>query len=376
MMAGRKKRKYKLKKIFKLFIYLIVFLILIINIKKITTFTKSIITGYKYETIEVFNELDIYGDIWKHKYSKTLEVASKSKEFKKEYVDNYLDIKYNKKDNDFITNINALLLLGYDSHDINKIYDVLSLDSIKLLENSEYYDGVFKMLWLDYFHEEYLERYLKYASENELDYQDVVTYVNVGLDNDYYTNMIKIDKQDDMLVLVNKYHYLSSDYVPNNLEEINDKYNQGFNNKLRHEARVAFEKMCEAALKDNIKIYSGSAYRSYSHQQNLYNSYVSEDGKKKADTYSARPGSSEHQTGLATDILNAKLEFISASDKEYTWLVNNSYKYGFILRYPKGKESITGYMYEEWHYRFLGEDLAKKVYESGLTYDEYVARNY
>ena len=325
-MAHKKKRKYKLKKTFKLFIYLIVFLILIINIKRITNFAKCIITGYKYETIEVFNELDIYGDVWKHKYSKTLEVASNSEEFKKEYVDDYLDIKYNKNDKDFITNINALLLLGYDSHDINKIYDILSLDSIKVLENNEYYNGLFKMLWLDYFHEEYLERYLEYANKNELEYQDVVTYVNAGLDNEYYTNMIKIDKQDDILVLVNKYHYLSSDYVPSDLEEITNKYNVGNNNKLRHVARIAFEKMCEEALKDNIKIYSGSAYRSYSHQNNLYNTYVSENGKKKADTFSARPGSSEHQTGLATDIVNAQFEFISASDKEYTWLVNNAYK--------------------------------------------------
>ena len=375
MMAHKKKRKYRLKKIVKLFIYLIVFLILIVNIKKITNLGKSIITGYKYETIEVFNELDIFGDVWKHKYSKTLEVASKSEEFKKEYVDDYLDIKYNKNDNDFITNINALLLLGYDSHDINKIYDVLSLDSIKVLENNEYYNGLFKMLWLDYFHEEYLERYLEYANKNELEYQDVVTYVNAGLDNEYYTNMIKIDKQDDILVLVNKYHYLDSDYVPSDLEEITNKYNIGNNNKLRHVARIAFENMFKGALKDNIKIYSGSAYRSYSHQQNLYNTYVSENGKKKADTFSARPGSSEHQTGLATDILNAQFEFISASDKEYTWLVNNSYKYGFILRYPKGKEKVTGYMFEEWHYRYVGEKIAKTLYDMNITYDEYMARN-
>ena len=374
-MAHKKKRKYKLKKTFKLFIYLIVFLILIINIKRITNFAKCIITGYKYETIEVFNELDIYGDVWKHKYSKTLEVASNSEEFKKEYVDDYLDIKYNKNDKDFITNINALLLLGYDSHDINKIYDILSLDSIKVLENNEYYNGLFKMLWLDYFHEEYLERYLEYANKNELEYQDVVTYVNAGLDNEYYTNMIKIDKQDDILVLVNKYHYLSSDYVPSDLEEITNKYNVGNNNKLRHVARIAFEKMCEEALKDNIKIYSGSAYRSYSHQNNLYNTYVSENGKKKADTFSARPGSSEHQTGLATDIVNAQFEFISASDKEYTWLVNNAYKYGFILRYPEGKEKVTGYMFEEWHFRYVGEKIAKTLYDMNITYDEYMARN-
>jgi len=187
-------------------------------------------------------------------------------------------------------------------------------------------------------------------------------------------NVIKIDNQDDLLVLVNKYHTLTSDYVPNDLEEINSKYNRGSNNKLRHVARVAFEKMCEEALNDGIKIYSGSAYRSYNYQLNLYNRYVNMEGKAKADTFSARAGYSEHQTGLALDILNTKLDYISASDKEYTWLVNNSYKYGYILRYPLGKEDITGYMYEEWHFRYVGEDIALELHDNKLTYDEYMAR--
>jgi len=143
---------------------------------------------------------------------------------------------------------------------------------------------------------------------------------------------------------------------------------------MRHEAKVAFEEMCEAALKDNINIYSGSAYRSYDYQLGLYNRYVKANGFDEAETFSARAGYSEHQTGLATDILNAKLDYISANDKEYDWLINNSYKYGFILRYPKGKEKITGYMYEEWHFRYLGKEIAKDLYELGITYDEYVAR--
>ncbi len=373
-MVKKKRKKFSIKKTLRIVIPFLVLLILIFNINKIITFTRSKITGYEYQTIEVFNELDIYGDIKQHDYSKTLEVASKSDDFKKEYLNNYLDINYHEEDNSFINNINTLLFLGYNSNDINKIYEVLSTHNIELVKNNAYYNYLFNVLSLDYFHENDLARYLDYANKNELDYTDVVTYVNIGLDHEYYTNMVKIEKQDDLLVLVNKYHALSSNYVPSDLETITSKYNKGYNNKLRHEARLAFEEMCEAALKDNIKIYSGSAYRSYSYQQNLYNRYVNADGKAKADTYSARAGSSEHQTGLATDILNEKLDFISASDKEYTWLVNNSYKYGYILRYPKGKEKITGYMYEEWHFRYVGVDIAKEIYDSDITYDEYIAR--
>ena len=374
-MVKKKRKKFSIKKTLRIVIPFLILLVLIINIKRIVTFTRSKITGYEYETIEAFNELDIYNDIKKHDYSKTLEVASKSDVFKKEYLNNYLDISYQEDDKKFINNINVLLALGYNSNDVNKMYEVLSLDSIELIMNNVYYNDLYNILGLNYFHEVKLEKYLSYASQNELDYTDVVTYVNIGLDHDYYTDMVKIEKEDDPLVLVNKYNILSSNYIPSDLEAITSKYNKGYNNKLRHEARIAFEKMCDAALNDNIKIYSGSAYRSYSYQQNLYNRYVNQDGKKKADTYSARAGSSEHQTGLATDILNAKIDYISASDKEYTWLINNSYKYGYILRYPKGKEKITGYMYEEWHFRYLGIELAKDVYDSKLTYDEYVARN-
>ena len=95
---------------------------------------------------------------------------------------------------------------------------------------------------------------------------------------------------------------------------------------------------------------------------------------KAAETYSARAGYSEHQLGLAVDILNHSHEFIDEDNVEYNWLVDNSYKYGFILRYPRGKEYITGYVFEDWHFRYLGIELAKKVRQSNLTYDEYVAR--
>ena len=217
-------------------------------------------------------------------------------------------------------------------------------------------------------------KHIKYSKDSDLSYEDNITYVNIGLDNDYYTNSIKETDTESILILVNKYHSLDSKYVPNDLEKIDNKYNKGNNNLMRKEAKDAFQKMCEGALKDNIKIYSGSAYRSYNYQLNLYNRYVNIDGKKKADTYAARAGHSEHQTGLATDIMNAKLEYISESDNEYTWLINNSYKFGFILRYPKDKEDITGYMYEEWHFRYVGVDIAKEIYNLGVTYDEYIAR--
>ena len=241
--------------------------------------------------------------------------------------------------------------------------------------DSEYNKQLFDYLGLSYFKEDNLERYFNYYKDNsDMDYTDIITYVNIGLDNEYYTNVVDIDNQDDMKVIVNKYHKLSSDYVPSDLETISSKYQWlGRSNKLRHDARVAFEEMCAAAAEDGIHIYAGSGYRSFATQKYLYDTYVKKDGFKEAETYSARAGYSEHQTGLAMDIAN-KNGFISLGDKEYDWLVNNSYKYGFILRYPKGSETITGYMYEEWHYRYLGKEAAKEIKNTGLTYDEYMAR--
>lgn len=142
-------------------------------------------------------------------------------------------------------------------------------------------------------------------------------------------------------------------------------------------ARAAFEKMATAAKAEGIELVAFSGFRSYEYQKTLYDRYVSRDGKDAADRYSARPGHSEHQTGLAFDIGEKDREDLwLTSDfgetKAGQWLAQNSHKFGFILRYPKGKESITGFMHESWHFRYLGEDLAAKVYEAGVTLEEYL----
>ncbi len=131
----------------------------------------------------------------------------------------------------------------------------------------------------------------------------------------------------------------------------------------------AFLVMQQAAAAEGINLFIISGFRSYEMQQATYQGWVNRYGKEYADTISARPGHSEHQTGLAMD-LNS-LQFAFADTKEGRWLAQNCWKYGFIIRYPEDKEDITGYKYEPWHVRYLGEDLAKKVYESGLCLEEY-----
>ncbi len=156
------------------------------------------------------------------------------------------------------------------------------------------------------------------------------------------------------ILIANKTYSLPSDYNPD----------------MNAEAMQAFYKMQKAARRDGINLWICSGFRSYSYQKYLYNSYVARDGKAAADRYSARAGHSEHQTGLAMDINNAGSSF--EGTREAKWLAAHCSDYGFIIRYPKGKESVTGYKYEPWHIRYLGVKTAKAVEKSGLCLEEYL----
>ncbi|QJC53729.1 M15 family metallopeptidase [Paenibacillus albicereus] len=178
--------------------------------------------------------------------------------------------------------------------------------------------------------------------------------------------------------LVNKQFRLPEGYVPQDLVypdipfTFSDKIDK---RKLRKEAAEALEQLVDGAAKDGIKLAGVSGYRSESRQKTLYESYVKKDGVQAADKYSARPGHSEHQTGLAIDVsgIDGKCaaESCFGGTPEAEWLAKYATDYGFIIRYPEGKEDITGYKYEPWHIRYVGADLAAKLAESGDTLEEH-----
>ncbi len=143
-------------------------------------------------------------------------------------------------------------------------------------------------------------------------------------------------------------------------------YNPGLSKKLL----IAYYLMKICALKDGAKLRIISGFRSYDYQEKIYNIYVKEFGEEKTNTFSAKPGHSEHQTGLAIDICEDSDKFIGT--KEDKWLQKNAYKFGFIIRYPKGKEDITGYKYEPWHLRYIGRKHSKKICCNNLTLEEYL----
>lgn len=183
---------------------------------------------------------------------------------------------------------------------------------------------------------------------------------------------------DSITVMVNKQYKLPDHYKPTDLVYPNVPFT--FTEKIekrmmRSAAAKALEKMFAGAKSDGIYLAGVSAYRSEATQTTLFNRYVAKDGEAKARTYSAVPGHSEHQTGLSIDVSGSTgkcaAESCFGGTKEAKWLAKHASEYGFIIRYPEGKEAITGYMYEPWHVRYVGKDIATSIAKSNSTLEEY-----
>ncbi|GAB2698966.1 D-alanyl-D-alanine carboxypeptidase family protein [Paenibacillus thermoaerophilus] len=189
---------------------------------------------------------------------------------------------------------------------------------------------------------------------------------------------VTVSNETDLLVVVNKQRRLPEGYVPPDLTEPQVPFSfTGKNERryMRKEAAEALEKLFAAAKEDGIELVAVSGYRSQTTQKALFEGYVKTQGEKLARQYSAEPGHSEHQTGLAMDVSSKSagfsLEEKFASTAEGKWLAEHAHEHGFIIRYPKGKESVTGYNYEPWHLRYVGVDIAREIQKAGLTLEEY-----
>ncbi len=188
-----------------------------------------------------------------------------------------------------------------------------------------------------------------------------------------------IQNPTNIMVLVNKEFALPDFYAPDDLVRPNVAFSFGDQDieksYMRKEAADALEKMFSDAMNNGIQLFAVSGYRSYDRQQQVYNAEVSRVGEELAVQAVAVPGFSEHQTGLSMDISSESAQFALSEQfgrtLEGKWLQNNAHRFGFILRYPKGKENITGYKYESWHYRYVGVKAATEIYENDLTLEEY-----
>ena len=196
----------------------------------------------------------------------------------------------------------------------------------------------------------------------------------------FYQDIIQVENPDSLSVLVNKNYSLPEDYEPDDLVFLevplynNDKNNEA--NYLRKEAADALKELFTAAKKEGYELIARSGYRSYATQASLYERYVEQDGVEAADTYSARPGHSEHQTGLTIDItsdgVHGGLTESFGETEEGKWVAENAYRFGFIVRYPQDRTAETGYQYEPWHLRYVGVQAATEIYQDQLILEDYV----
>ena len=279
----------------------------------------------------------------------------------------------------FIDHINSneykLEKLGYNETEI-KVITKLEDKEIKDIIKDEYNSMYPKFIKQKYFIYSNLDRYINYYKEHKKDkLSHIVSLVNVKADYEYYDEKVvtETDTSKNELMLVNKYHKLTKEYAPDDIVDVSIQFAYG-DNEIISEVYEKFRSMYNAAKEEDLYLIITSSYRDYDFQEQLWNSYKNQKGEEWADSVAARAGFSEHQTGLTLDIVtyNAGMSDFENTD-EFKWLQKNAHKYGFILRYPKDKEDITGYSYESWHYRYVGVEVAEEIHKLGITFDEYYA---
>lgn len=225
------------------------------------------------------------------------------------------------------------------------------------------------------------ERAARYAAWDVKDVKQRVMQVNCDMDLEPYSNTIIQEDNTDVTMLINKFYTLPEGYVPADLVPL-DKYacvqGEDFSCQdveqieLRKEVYDAFVEFCGAAAKENINIRAIAGYRSYDYQAGLWNYNAATYGEEYADEYYARPGQSEHNSGLCVDITFNGYNYNEIENYDgYEWILENAHKYGFILRYPKDKVDVTRYGYESWHFRYVGKEAAKEIYDNDWTLEEY-----
>ena len=193
----------------------------------------------------------------------------------------------------------------------------------------------------------------------------------------YISRSIDSETASGILILVNKSNSLSEDYVPSNLRDLNLPSAIGAT-QLKDVAATSLEEMFEDAKQDGHELFVRTGYRSYQTQYDIFYNNVRKYGREYTETFSAPPGSSEHQTGLVVDITSPSVDYALVekfgTSPEGKWVENNSWNYGFIIRYPKDKTYITKYTYEPWHLRYVGKNAAKDIYHRNITLEEYLEK--
>ena len=304
---------------------------------------------YNEKEIKQLKNLGVYDIVNEDcKNSDSIKVMLKGNDFNAKYTKSYCGLII--KDS---AGVNALLESGMENKEVQQFLSAKN------------------------FHPENVERYLAYDAKN---IKSRILEVNMNMDIAPYSQSTIIADDSDMKMLINKFSALPEGYVPSDLVDINYVCKQGEDfscstmdrMQLREEATKAYEAFAKAASKEGYDIRAIAAYRSYEYQRGLYEYNKNASGIEYADMYYARPGQSEHNSGLAVDITFNGYNYNEIENYDgYEWILNNMHKYGFILRYPEDKQDITRYGYESWHMRYVGKKVAKEIYKNKWCLEEY-----
>lgn len=362
-----KKLKLKKKNTFIAIIILLFIILELVNPSRIIALNKLNKHGYSKESSVEIIKKGLKNDVLSNEYSKFIDLNVFDESFIKDNYAFYKGIDYNKQID--VSVVNKLKDKGYDEKETSLIINHGDSTSINNLLSKDKYPNIKDYLSFSYAKLSLLDRYIDYYKKNSISYEEVTTMVNIGLDQEFYTNTKEV-KDFSITMLVNKYNALSSSFVPKNLVSFDSEYCKGTCPTAYSEVVKAFKEMAMALKEEkNLTIYANSAYRSYAYQEETYDSLT----KKYGPNYNvAKPGYSEHQTGLSVDIGSGSNKTFKGSQEE-KWLNENSYKFGFIKRYDSKKVDITGYD-EPWHYRYVGKDIASDIYKKKITFDEYYVK--
>ena len=360
------KKRLRLRTPFRIFLSVIAIILIVTLYFPVRSIINLTRLNYSFfSSVEIY-KLDLTDKVLEYDYSEVIDKTISSEDFIIDRLDTYVKLEYYERDN-FLDNVNNLIDLRYSIDDINLINKNVSDDFMQVLLNEFVYD-IKKYLVVEYFKEENFDRYKAYFNGN---YEKTVLYVNIGLDKEYYEDT-NVNDNYSVTMIVNKYNGVTKDFVPPDLTQISSDCSNDPDNYLTKEAADAFEKMCLAAKNEGYGILANSTYRTYENQQKTWDKYLNLYGQSYNDRYVTLPGYSEHQTGLAVDVKSTSANVFKNS-KEYTWMLENSYKYGFVHRYKESKVSITGISSEAWHFRYVGVDVATYMYENNLCFEEYYA---
>ncbi|MEG0077694.1 M15 family metallopeptidase [Anaerorhabdus sp.] len=360
--TGTRKVKRKVRRIRKPVLYgliaIVVLVVALFTVPKTIEDGKLKDLGYDKATISEIRKQKLTNLIIKNKYySENLAASIVDKTLNKDYIELYV-VSDSCDQREFVL-YDRLIDKGYTEEQALNLFDNLTFFELTPLLVFDFQTDV----------QPYIDDAVAHSATN--------SFSKFELSNSYkvpYETTKPVVNQGSYDMLVNKTYYLDGSFAPPQLQDLSIQYaSTGL--QLDAPAAEGLKALCEGAREMGLRIFASSSYRSYDNQQALYDRYVKRDGQEDADTYSARAGFSEHQTGLTVDLSaldeDGKAVATFGESDEFLWTSQNCQKFGWILRFPEGKESITGYQYEPWHYRYLGVDLAQKVVDSKLTYDEY-----